>query len=65
MITCLNLFPYKNGISIDLIPVYIFQGYPNPYYNKLKTTFGAYAHLYIDTSTGTKQRMVGAIALRT
>ena len=63
MITCLNIFPSKNGISSDLIPAAIILGSPNPYYNKLKFTFGAYAQVYIGTTNSTKQRTVGTIAL--
>ena len=64
MITCLNMFPSKNGISSNLSLAAIILGSPNPDYNKLKITFGAYAHVYIGTTNSTKQRMVGAIALR-
>ena len=64
MITCLNMFPSKNGISSELIPAAIILGSPNPKYNKLKITFGAYAQVYIDTNNSTKQRKVEAIALR-
>ena len=43
MITCLNMFPSKNGISSYLSPAVIILGSPNLYYNKLKITFVAYS----------------------
>ena len=64
IITCLNMFPSKNGISSDLSPAAIVLGYLNTDYNKLNFSFGAYAQVYIDTTNSIKQRMVGAVALR-
>ena len=64
MITCLNMFPYRNGISSKLSLAAIILGSPNPDYNKLKITFGAYAQVYIGTTNSTKQITVGVIALR-
>ena len=64
MLTCLNLFPSKNGVSSDLVRVAILRGSPNPYYNKLKITFGAYVHIYIGITNRTKQRKVVTIAMR-
>ena len=61
-----NLFiyvPIQNGISSDLSPAAIILVSPNPDYNKLKITFGAYAQVYIGTTNSTKQRTVGEIAL--
>ena len=63
MITCLNMLPSKNGISSDLSPASIILGSPNPDYNKLRITFGAYAQVYICTTNIKKQIAVGAIAL--
>ena len=63
MITCLNMFPSKNGISSNLISAAIILGSPNLDYNKLKITFGAYSQVYIGTTNSTKQRTVGAIAI--
>ena len=63
MMTCLNMFTSKNGISRNLIPEAIILGYPKTDYNKLNTTFGAYAQVYICNTTITKQKMVGAITL--
>ena len=63
-----NLFkhvPIKNGISRDLIQSAIIPGPPNPYYNKLKITFGEYAQVYIGTTNSTKYIAVGEIALIT
>ena len=63
-ITCLSMFPSKNGISSDLRPEAIILGSPNPDYNKLKITFGAYIQVYIGTTISTKQITIGAIELR-
>ena len=65
MVTCLNMFPSKNGTSSYLIPVSITLGSSNPEYNKLKLTFGAHAQVYIGTTNRTKQKTVGAISLHT
>ena len=54
MITYLNMLPSKNGISRDLGPAAITLGSPNPYYNKLRITFGAYAQVYIGTTNSKK-----------
>ena len=64
IITCLNMFPSKNGVSSNLSPAEFILGYPNLDYNKLKVTFGAYAQVYKDTTNSTKQIMVGYISLR-
>ena len=64
MIHFLNMLLSQNGISSALIPEAIILGSPNPYYNKLKITFGAYEQVYIGTTNSTKQRMVGVISLR-
>ena len=64
MITCLNVFPSKNGISSDLSPAAIILGSPNLDYNKLNIKFGAYAKVQIGTTNSTKQITVGVIALR-
>ena len=47
MITCLNMFPSKNGISRNLIPAAIILRYTNPYCNKLKIKFVTYAQVSI------------------
>ena len=64
MITCLNMFPSKNGTSSDLIPVHTILGYMNPDNNKPKITLGAYDQVYIGNTNSTKQRTVGSITLR-
>ena len=61
----LKMFQSKNGISSDLIPEAIILGSPNPDYNKLTITFGAYAQVYIGTTNSTKHRTVWTIALIT
>ena len=64
MVTLLNMFPYKNWISNDLIPAAIILGSPNPYYNKLRIAFGDYAQVHIGTTNNTKQITVVEITLR-
>ena len=64
MITCLNMFPSKNGITSNIIPSAIILGSPNPDYNKLEIKFGLYAQVYIGTTNSTKQITVGVISLR-
>ena len=63
MVTCLNIFPTKNGIFNDLSPVAIILGSPNPHCHNLKIAFGAYSKLYIGTINSTKHRTVGSISL--
>ena len=64
IITCLNILPPHISILSDLNPAAIIIGSPNLDDNKLKITFGAYAQVYIGTTNSTKQRTIGAIALR-
>ena len=64
MVSCLNMSPYKNGISSELSPSEIILGYPNPDYNKFKIKLGAYAEVYIGTTNRTKKRALVVIALR-
>ena len=63
MTSCLNMFPSKNGITSDISSQAIILGFLNPYYNKLKITFGSYAQVYIGTTNSKKQRTGWAIAL--
>ena len=65
MINCLNMFPSKHEISSKLSPSAIILGSPNPDYNKLKITLGAYAQVDIGNTNGTKQITVWAIAMIT
>ena len=64
MITCLYVFPSNNAISNDLSPAAIVLGSPNPTYNKMNITFGAYAQFYIGITNSLKRRTVGAFAIR-
>ena len=64
MITFLNMFPSKNGISRDLNPEAIILGSSNPYYNKLDITFVAYAQVYIGNTNSKKQKTVRVAVLR-
>ena len=45
MVTCLNMFPFKNGISNDLSSAAIILGSPNPDYKNIIITFGAYSQV--------------------
>ena len=54
MVTYLNVFPSQNGISSDLSLAENILGSPNPDYNKLKITYGAYSQVYIGTPNSTK-----------
>ena len=63
MITGLDMFPSKNGISSKLSPAAIILGSPNPDHNKLRIKFGAYAQVYRGNTNITKWITVGAIAL--
>ena len=58
------MFPSKNGISSDLVPVAIILGSPNPDHNNLKITLGAYVEVYINNKNIPKQIKVGGVALR-
>ena len=64
MVTCLNMFPYKNVIASNLSPEVIILGFSNPDYNELKITFGSYSLVYIGDTNSTKKRRVLLIALR-
>ena len=57
------MFPYKNGISSDLIPEAIILGSPNTDYNQLKITLGSYTQVYIGTTNSTNWRTVREISL--
>ena len=63
MVTCLNMFPSKNGI-LKTKPAAIISGFPNQDYNRLRIAFRLYAQVYISTTKNTKQRKVGAIVLQ-
>ena len=58
MLTCLNMFQYKNRISSDPGVAEIVLGSPNPDYNKLRITFVSYEQVCIGTTNSTKQRTV-------
>ena len=64
MITCLNNFPNKQGISRTLSPSAIILGKPKTNYNTLTISSGAYAEVFESTDNTMKSRSVGAIALR-
>ena len=54
MVTFLNMFSSKNGISSDLSTEAIILGSPDLDYNKITITFGAYVQVYIGTNNITK-----------
>ena len=59
MVTFLNIFPSKNGISSELIPAESTLGYPNTDYNKIIIKLGGYAQVYIRTTNINDHRTVG------
>ena len=64
VVTCLNLFPAKRGVSTVLSPASIVLGSLKLDCNLLKVSFGAYAQVYDTTDNSPRPRSVGAIALR-
>jgi hypothetical protein len=66
VVGCLNLFPWRNGISDHLSPTAIVTGQARPDYASMRMIeFGAYAQVFDDhTPTNTPYaRTLGAIAL--
>ncbi|GAX15524.1 hypothetical protein FisN_6Hu141 [Fistulifera solaris] len=65
VVNCLNIFPWKYGVSKDISPETIMTGSPPPDYNKLKLEFGTYAQVYDapKPSNTPRSRTHGAIAL--
>ena len=63
MITWLNMFSLKNGISSNLILAAITLGSHNPDYNNLNIKLRAYVQVYICNNYSTKQRKLVEIAL--
>ena len=64
VISCLNDFPNKNGISQTLIPANIVLGRDQINGNHLKATFGKYYKVYCGTDNTNKERRTSAICLR-
>jgi hypothetical protein len=58
-----NMFPSLDGISATLSPEAIVTGKPKTDYNCLELEFGTYVQVYDGTSSDTKSRTLGAIAL--
>ena len=59
----LNSFPNKDGISQDISPLGIIDGFGKIDYNSIRISFGSYAEVYITTTNTNRPRTVGGIAL--
>jgi hypothetical protein len=64
VISCLNDFPAKDGISDTLSPASIVLGRGQLDGNHFKATFGRYYEVYCGTDNTNKERRVSAICLR-
>ena len=64
VITCLNNFPAKNGISQTLSPAAIVLGRNKPNASHLTATFGRYYEVFCGSDNTTKERRISAICLR-
>ena len=64
IISCLNDFPAKNGISKTISPAGIILGRGKKDGNHLTGTFGRYYEVYCGTDNTNKERRVSAICLR-
>ncbi len=64
LITCLNNFPSKEGISRNMSPAAIVLGRGKPDCKQLKISIGSYAEVYETTKNTMRPRSVAAIALR-
>jgi hypothetical protein len=64
-VSCLNMFPWANGISALLSPTSIVTGLPPPDFLHMRIEFGSYAQVFEDNNpTNTpRARTLGAIAL--
>ncbi|KAG7373305.1 reverse transcriptase RNA-dependent DNA polymerase [Nitzschia inconspicua] len=65
VVTALNIFPARDGVSADMSPRTIVSGLPNPDYTQMKLEFGSYVQVYDDPrpTNRTNPRTIGAIAL--
>jgi len=50
VIHCLNQFPWKNGISIDMSPATLVTGHQMPEYNLMRLEFGSYVQVFEDNT---------------
>ena len=64
VVTCLNDFPNKNGISTTLSPASIVLGRGKINGNNLKAIFRRYYEVYCGTDNTNKERRISAICLR-
>ena len=64
-VRCLNLFPWRYGVSTELSPASLVTGRPNLDYNHMKLEFGTYVQVFEDNdpSNTIKARSMGAIGL--
>ena len=63
VVTCLNNFPHKNGISPTPSPASIVLGRGKVDTSILKATFGRYYEVYQGTDNTNKERRISAICL--
>ena len=64
VVSMLNAFPSKNGMSDTISPATIIEGKPKLDLEKNMIVFGSYALVYSGTTNDNKPRAVPAIALR-
>ena len=64
-VRCLNQFPWKHGISVDMSPAALITGHPPPDFQKLRLEFGSYVQVFENNepTNSTRARSMGAIAL--
>ena len=63
VISNLNAFPAKNGISRILSPAAIVMGTPKIECSRLQLEFGSYVQAHVSTPNKMKTRSIAAIAL--
>jgi len=64
MVSVLNDFPHKNGISRNISPAAIVLGRPKLNCSNRTLSFGAYCEVYMGTTNDGTPRSVSSIALR-
>jgi hypothetical protein len=61
-VSCLNMLPHPDGVSLTMSPATIVTGAPKTDYRTMRLEFGSYVQVYDGTSNDTKSRTLGAIA---
>ena len=64
IVSVLNEFPHKNGISRNISPAVIVLGRPKLKCSNRTLSFGAYCEVYVGTTNDDIPRSVSSIALR-